>query len=70
MVRPNRHGSAFDTPVLRKITSDGTKRDIRVIISQGPSFRPSTVGLWDEFSIEEGLRFIAIKTLFETPSWV
>ncbi len=67
IVRPNRHGSTFDTPVLRKITSDGTKRDIRVIISQGPRFRASTPGLWDEFSVEEGLRFIAHDPIFFDP---
>ncbi len=67
LIRPNRHGAVFDVPVLRKVMPDGTKRDIKVLISSGPSFRPSTPGLWDEYSIEEGLRFIAHDPIFFDP---
>lgn len=60
MVRPNRGEGT-----LRKILRDGTKRDIKVYLQQGPSF-PTREG-WDEWAIQETVRFIAYDPLFFNP---
>lgn len=60
VLRPNRGQG-----VIRKVLQDGTKRDIKVYIQQGPSF--PTRGNWDETTIQETLRFIAHNPVWYNP---
>ncbi len=59
-IRPNRQLTATGvTPgTLRRILSDGSRRDLKVFIEQGPSFDPDPSG-YREHSFKEVLRFIA-----------
>lgn len=53
---------------LRKILTDGTIRDLNVTIQQGPGFQPRRSGVWDEWAIDEVLRFIAVDPTYFDPS--
>lgn len=66
-LRPNRQPtSLFQTFTLRKILPDGTKRDIRVLYTEGLGFRPSS-DAWDEWSIQETIVFLAHDPIFFDP---
>ena len=52
---------------LRKILSDGTVRDLYVVIEQGPMFQPRGSS-WDEWAIYETLRFIAHDPVVFNPA--
>lgn len=69
MLRPNRQTSGTLTPsTLRKILPDGSRRDLKVVISQGPEFVASQQGQWDEWSFMETLRFTAYDPIFYEPT--
>lgn len=68
-LRPNRWtSSTCPTFVLRKILPTGEKRDIQVVYQDGIGFRGSELGMWDEFNIQEPIRFIAHDPLFYNPN--
>jgi hypothetical protein len=68
MIRPNRNGiSSYNLGRLRKIFSDGSKRDIYVTIEQGPEFAARDTSRWDEWAFTETIRFIAHDPLFFDP---
>lgn len=68
LLRPNRQlACEFGLGTLRKIYPDKTRRDIRVVIDQGPEFVARQANKWDEFSITETLRFIAPDPTFYDP---
>lgn len=52
---------------LRRVLSDGSIRDLCCYIEQGPEFTHTRDG-WDEFSIEEVLRFIAPDPIIYDPA--
>lgn len=64
VLRPNRPGT---TGTLRKNFGDGSKIDIDVVIQQGPNFEPADPDVWDEWSINEVIRFIAYNPVFYNP---
>ena len=68
ILRPNRQlPGQFQGAVLRKILPNGDKRDLCVFIDSGPNFRGSNRNTWDEFSVQEALRFIAHDPTFFDP---
>lgn len=68
-LRPNRQPlGVFQTFILRKILPDGTKRDLNVLIQQGPTFMGKISGRWDEFSFSEAIQFIAHDPVFFDPN--
>ncbi len=69
-LRPNRQltSTASVPGVLRFIRTDGTIRDINVFIDAGPRFEPAEAGVWDEWSFQEILRFIAHNPIFFDPT--
>lgn len=75
-LRPNfQLANTFEPGRLRKILPDGSIRDIRVLIEQGPAFAPRSVDSWDEYAFTETLRFIAHNPIIFNPavntaSWV
>lgn len=69
-IRPNRQFTGlFELGTLRKIFRDGDKRDIHVMVEQGPSFAPGGRG-WDEYGITDTIRFIAPDPTFFDPEIV
>lgn len=67
-LRPNRQPlGVFQTFVLRKILPNGNKRDLNVLIQQGPTFTGKVPGRWDEFSFSEALQFVAHDPVFFDP---
>ncbi len=71
-LRPNRQATATGvaTGILRMVKSDGSIRDLNVLIESGPRFEARNVNEWDEWSFEEVLRFIAFDPLFFDPARV
>ncbi len=71
VLRPNRMttGSKPIAGTLRKILPDRSRRDIDVLIEQGPSFEGSG-DQWDEWAFEEALRFVAYDPTFYDPTLV
>ena len=71
-LRPNRQSTATGvaTGILRMVKSDGSIRDLNVLIESGPRFEARNVNEWDEWSFEEVLRFIAFDPLFFDPARV
>lgn len=68
MIRPNRSGiTSYDLGILRKRLPDGSKREIRVAIEQGPEFVARDPNRWDEWAFTETIRFIAHDPLFYDP---
>ena len=68
-IRPNRQlANSFETGVLRKVLPDGNKRDISVLVQEGPRFDPQIGGEWDEWSIQDVIRFIAFDPTFFDPT--
>ena len=69
ILRPNRQSvNSFDTGVLRKIFPDGSVRDLSVLVQEGPTFAPSQSDAWDEWSIQDVIRFIAFDPVFFDPT--
>ena len=71
-LRPNRQVTATGvvTGILRMVKSDGSVRDLNVLIESGPRFEARNVNEWDEWAFEEVLRFIAFDPLFFDPTRV
>lgn len=71
VLRPNRSvlGTVPQPGKLRKILPDQSIRDLDVLIGQGPVFESNGAD-WDEWSYQEGLRFIAHDPTFYDPSIV
>ncbi len=68
-LRPNRQPtSIFQGGVLRKERPDGSQRDLCVLIERGPDFRGSSGDEWDEWSIQEVIRFVAHDPLYFDPN--
>ncbi len=64
-VRPNRQTIGTLAPfTLRKYFRDGTKRDLYVMIAQGPEFIGNAPTTWDMWGFTETLRFVA-----HDPTW-
>ncbi len=59
-IRPNRQylQGATVPGILRKTRTDGSRRSLSAVITQGPNFEGSRLGFWDEFAFQEVLRFI------------
>lgn len=76
LVRPNRqYLNQFELGVLRKILPDGSKRDIKCLIQEGPTFPAGDGSRWDAHAITETLRFMCPDPTFYNPvlqsvSWV
>lgn len=69
MLRPNRQAvNNLTTGVLRKVLPDGTKRDLNVLIYDGPRFDPRLGGSWDEWSVDDPIRFYAFDPTFYDPT--
>jgi len=68
-VRPNRQltETGIQPGTLRRILPDGTKRDIKVFVAEGPAFDPDVSG-WREHSFKEVLRFIAHDPVIYDPA--
>lgn len=67
-LRPNRQPlGVFQTFVLRKILPNGNKRDLNVLIQQGPTFQGKQQGRWDEFGFSEAIQFVAHDPVFFDP---
>ena len=69
-IRPNRQLTATGVVpgTLRRILSDGSIRDLKVFISEGPSFDPDLGNGWQEHSFKEVLRFIAHDPVIYDPT--
>jgi hypothetical protein len=69
-IRPNRQTAPTGaTPgTLRRILPDGSKRDLKVFIAEGPVFDPSPDDGWQEHSFKEVLRFIAHDPVIFDPT--
>lgn len=63
ILRPNRGL----TSVLRKVLPDGAKRDLQVVVQHGPRFEPRKLNEWDEYSLDETIRFIAHNPVYYSP---
>lgn len=64
------HERTYSVPqctVLRRLLSNGQKRDLCVFIAEGPQFDPDEPG-WDEFAFTEMLRFIAYNPVMFDPA--
>lgn len=69
-IRPNRQLIPTSTipGTLRKTLPDGSRRSFDVFIAEGPRFEPRSVGVWDEFALQEVLRFIAYNPVAYDPA--
>lgn len=72
--RPNRQlANTFNAGILRKIYTDlnGEQvRDLKALLDVGPLFRPSDAATWDEYALEEDLRFIAFDPILTNPAQI
>ena len=69
-LRPNRQAAnSLVHGVLRKVLPDGRRRDLSVLVQQGPEFGNSP-GNWDEWATEDVIRFIAHDPTFFDPTEV
>jgi hypothetical protein len=68
-IRPNRQLTATGVVpgTLRRVLSDGSIRDLKVFIADGPSFDPDQDG-WQEHSFKEVLRFVAHDPVIYDPT--
>ena len=64
ILRPNRGINA----TLTKVLGDGTRRALTVTVQQGPKFEPRRPDRWDEFSIDEIIRFVAYNPVYYDPT--
>jgi hypothetical protein len=71
ILRPNRFSfGGIPSGTLRKVFEDGSKRDIDVVIVQGPVFSARDLAKWDEWGFTESLRFVAYDPTFYDPDTV
>jgi hypothetical protein len=59
MLRPGRQGLQPTPGTLRKYLSNGSVREYQVFVSEGPRFPPHDINQWDEFSVQDIVRFTA-----------
>lgn len=64
-IRPNKSGGPQG--VLRKILPNREKRDLDVVPIIGPKFEPRQLNRWDEWAIQEVLRFTAYNPVYYNP---
>lgn len=64
-IRPNRAGGPTGT--LRHILPGGSTRDLTVAPLEGPKFEPRQLDRYDEWSIQEVMRFIAHNPVYYNP---
>lgn len=64
-IRPNKLGGPQGT--LRRRLPNGALRDLTVVPIQGPNFEPRRMEEWDEWSIQEVLRFMANNPVYFNP---
>lgn len=64
-IRPNKPGGPQG--VLRKILPNREKRDLDVVPIIGPKFEPRQLNRWDEWAIQEVLRFTAYNPVYYNP---
>lgn len=70
VLRPNRQPTlSFQTGTLRKILPDGSRRDLSVLVSDGVKF-DDNASRWDEFSIMDGIQFIAFDPTIFSPTLI
>lgn len=68
ILRPNRTDMNNPDPgVLRRILSTGEIRDLDCFVTRAPLYRGRNPDGWDEFSIQETLRFTANNPIFYDP---
>jgi len=68
LLRPNRQLSGkFEKGILTKTLSRGRKRWLDVLVQQGPVFGPRSMEAWDEWAIQEEIRFVAGDPTFYDP---
>jgi len=68
MFRPNRHSlHSFGPGSLRKNFPDGSAREIKVHLDQGPKFILRNLDTWQETSLLDSIRFIAPDPTFFDP---
>lgn len=68
ILRPNRTDMNNPVPgVLRRILSTGEIRDLDCFVTRAPLYRGRNPDGWDEFSIQETLRFTANNPIFYDP---
>jgi len=71
MIRPNRQeANSLTHGVLRKIFPDGRIRDLSVLVQQGPQFDRAFGSGWDEWAVDDVIRFIAHDPTFFDPTVV
>lgn len=71
VLRPNRQTTpgVVRPGVLRKVRWDGSKRDLYVVIEQGPGFvGMDQHGVWDEYAIQEPIAMVAHDPIFFDPN--
>jgi len=67
-LRPNRQAvGSFSLGTLVKELTDGSQRAIDVALEQGPTFVARNLETWDEWAIQETIRFIAPDPTFYDP---
>lgn len=68
ILRPNRTDMNNPTPgVLRRILSTGEIRDLDCFVTRGPLYKGRNPDGWDEFSVQETLRFTGNNPIFYDP---
>lgn len=66
LLRPNRPEGAIGT--LTKYLPNNKVLALDVAISEGPAFKARTLGKWDEWAIDEVIRFIAFNPVAYDPA--
>jgi hypothetical protein len=68
-IRPNKQtpGTPLAAGKLRKYISIGQILDLDCVVHAGPNFEGSKPEAWDEWSIQEVLRFIALNPVYYNP---
>jgi uncharacterized membrane protein YgcG len=69
-IRPNRQSNDNNREpgVLRKRLSDGSIRDLKVVVESGPGFGARDLSRWDEYRFQEIIRFIAHDPILFNPT--
>lgn len=69
ILAPNRSMSRGQPQAtLRRIRGDGSRRDIKVVIQSGPVFQARARNVWDEWAIDEVIRFVAHDPTYYDPT--
>ncbi len=68
MLRPGRLDGGPEAGTLRKVLANGMVRDLQAYVSEGPSFPGRQLGVWDEWSIQDTIRFTAFDPIARDPT--